>query len=169
MFFRFSRKACFCDFRAFFLPKIIQKPFQNEVRTLQKSMLKTHCFLTSLFFGFRPSQSSFWEGFRWLLGASGSLWGASWAPLGHSWAPLGRSWAPLGRAFFKHWSQIGSRFPPRALLDRFGVAGGGVLEGFGWDLGKDLGYMQYTQYIQCMQYMQYRRCMQYMLHMQLAE
>ena len=52
MFFRFSRKACFCDFRAFFLPKIIQKPFQNEVRTLQKSMPKTCWFSTSIFWGF---------------------------------------------------------------------------------------------------------------------
>ena len=52
MFFRFSRKACFCGFRPFFLPKIIQKPFQNEVRTLQKSMPKTCRFSTSIFQGF---------------------------------------------------------------------------------------------------------------------
>ena len=52
MFFRFSRKACLCGFGAFFLPKIIPKPFQNEVRTLQKSMPKTCCFLTSIFSGF---------------------------------------------------------------------------------------------------------------------
>ena len=73
------------------------------------------------------------------MGASGSLSGASWAPLGHSWAPLGRSWAPLGRAFSKHWAQIGARFLPKALLDGFGVAGGGVLESFGVGFGQGFG------------------------------
>ncbi len=60
MFFRFSRKACFCDFRAFFLPKIIKKPFQNEVRTLQKSMPKTCWFSTSIFWGFGLDLGGSW-------------------------------------------------------------------------------------------------------------
>ena len=52
IFFKFSWKSCFCDFRAFFLPKIIPKPFQNEVRTMKKSMPKRCWFPTSIFWGF---------------------------------------------------------------------------------------------------------------------
>ena len=60
MFFRFSRKACLCGFRAFFLPKIIPKPFQNEVQTLQKSMPKTCWFSTSIFWGFGLDLGGSW-------------------------------------------------------------------------------------------------------------
>ena len=37
---------------AFCIQKTYRKPFQNDVRTLQKSMPKTCCFLTSIFSGF---------------------------------------------------------------------------------------------------------------------
>ena len=60
MFFRFSRKACLCGFRVFFLPKIIPKPFQNEVRTLQKSMLKITRFSTSIFWDFGLDLGGSW-------------------------------------------------------------------------------------------------------------
>ena len=60
IFFRFSRKACFCNFHAFFLPKLIPKPFQNEVRTLQKSMPKTCWFSTSIFWGFGLDLGGSW-------------------------------------------------------------------------------------------------------------
>ena len=60
MFFRFSRKACLCGFGAFFLPKLIPKPFQNEVQTLQKSMPKTCWFSTSIFWGFGLDLGGSW-------------------------------------------------------------------------------------------------------------
>ena len=49
LFLRFSLKSCFCNFRACWVQKTYQKPFQNETQTLEKSMLKTHWFLTSIF------------------------------------------------------------------------------------------------------------------------
>ena len=59
---RFSSNRCL---QAFSIQKTYQKPFQNEVRTLPKSMPKTCCFLTSIFrcwkcvvFGFQPR---FWR------------------------------------------------------------------------------------------------------------
>ena len=61
LFLRFSLKTCFCNFHAFSVQKTYQKPFQNEVRTMKKSMPKTCCFLTSIFWG------------------SGLDFGASWA------------------------------------------------------------------------------------------
>ena len=61
LFLRFSLKTCFCNFHAFSVQKTYQKPFQNEVRTMKKSMSKTCCFLTSIFWG------------------SGLDFGASWA------------------------------------------------------------------------------------------
>ena len=64
---------------AFLIKKTYQKPIQNEARTLQKSMSKTCCFLTSIFEAF------------------GLDFGASWARVGHSCALLGRSWATFGR------------------------------------------------------------------------
>ena len=66
-------------------PKTYEKPFQNDVRTLPKSMLKTSGLSTSIFSGL-----SFDLGWSWALPS------VSWAPLGRSWAALGRSWAALG-------------------------------------------------------------------------
>ena len=66
-------------------PKTYEKPFQNDVRTLPKSMLKTSGLSTSIFAGL-----SFDLGWSWALPS------VSWAPLGRSWAALGRSWAALG-------------------------------------------------------------------------
>ena len=54
-------KIFFCYFRAFSVQKTYQKPFQNEVRTMKKSMSKTCWFLTSIF------------------GGSGLDFGGSWA------------------------------------------------------------------------------------------
>ena len=39
----------FLQVECIFGPKTSQKAFQNEVRDLQKSMLKTPCFSTSIF------------------------------------------------------------------------------------------------------------------------
>ena len=66
-------------------PKTYEKPFQNDVRTLLKSMLKTFGLSTSIFSGL-----SFDLGWSWALPS------VSWAPLGRSWAALGRSWPALG-------------------------------------------------------------------------
>ena len=51
LFLRFSLKTCSCNFHVFSIQKTYQKPFQNEVRTMKKSMSKTCCFLTSIFGG----------------------------------------------------------------------------------------------------------------------
>ena len=75
--------------------------------------------------------------------ALGRLLGTSWSLLGASWALLGASWPGFFQALVPDRIQIPSKSP----LDRFGVAGDGVLEGFWWDLGKNLGYMQCAQYI----------------------
>ena len=45
----FSHYSMFRLLYAFSVQKTSQKPFQNEVRTLPKSMSKTCCFLTSIF------------------------------------------------------------------------------------------------------------------------
>ena len=45
----FSHCSMFRLLYAFSVQKTYQKPFQNEVRTLKKSMPKTCCFLTSIF------------------------------------------------------------------------------------------------------------------------
>ena len=67
----FSRKACLFDFPLCFFPKTSRKPLRNDVRTLQKSMLKTYCFVTSIFGGF------------------GLDFGASWAPkMGSGWPKI---------------------------------------------------------------------------------
>ena len=70
-FLRFSLKSCFCNCHAFSVQKTYQKPFQNDARTLQKSMSKTSCFSTSIFSGFGLD-----------LGAS---WGSKWEPKSESW------------------------------------------------------------------------------------
>ena len=57
LFLRFSLNSCFCSFLAFSTQKTYQKPFQNEVRTLPKSMPKMCCFLTSFF----KVSASIWE------------------------------------------------------------------------------------------------------------
>ena len=80
--------------RAFWVQKTYQKPFQNEVRTLQKSMRKTMFFFNIDFFGFR---ARFW-----------TLLGLSWVPLGRSWASLGRSWASPGRFLDLSWALLGT-------------------------------------------------------------
>ena len=77
---------------AFSVPKTYQKPFQNDVRTLPKSMLKTCCFSTSIFSGF------------------GLDFGASWASnLEPSWPfwpqnLIGRAlWNDLNLNVFQKW------------------------------------------------------------------
>ena len=47
----FPHNSGFRFLHAFSVRKTYQKPFQNEVRTLLKSMLKMCCFLTSIFSG----------------------------------------------------------------------------------------------------------------------
>ena len=49
---KFSLKSCYRKFNVFLFQKTYQKPFENEVRTLPKSMPKTCCFSTSFFSGF---------------------------------------------------------------------------------------------------------------------
>ena len=60
---------CFVDFshnsayrfeHAFSVRKTYQKPSQNDVRILQKSMLKTCCFLTLIFLGFSLDLGRSW-------------------------------------------------------------------------------------------------------------
>ena len=58
---RFSLKSCFYKFNAFLVQKTYQKPFQNEVRTLPKSMPKMGCFLTSIFSGFGLDFGGPWD------------------------------------------------------------------------------------------------------------
>ena len=48
-FLRISQKLSFYNFHAFWVQNPYQKPFQNQARTLEKSMLKTCCFSTSIF------------------------------------------------------------------------------------------------------------------------
>ena len=60
LFLKFSLKSCFCNCHAFSVKKTYQKPFQNEVRTLPKSMPKTCCFLTSIFTGFGHDFGGSW-------------------------------------------------------------------------------------------------------------
>ncbi len=52
MILRILPEARFCILQLFWVPKILPKPLQNEVRTPKKSMPKTACFLTSIFSGF---------------------------------------------------------------------------------------------------------------------
>ena len=49
IFLGFSLNSCFCNFHAFFFQKTFQKPFQNDVQTLPKSMSKMCCFSTWIF------------------------------------------------------------------------------------------------------------------------
>ena len=48
----FSHNSVYHFLHALLVQKTYQKPFQNDVRTLPKSMLKMCCFLTSIFSGF---------------------------------------------------------------------------------------------------------------------
>ena len=57
---RFSRKSCSFDFPLFFFQKTYQKTLQNEIRTLQKSMLRTCCFSTSICEGFGLDLGGSW-------------------------------------------------------------------------------------------------------------
>ena len=59
-FLRFSLKTCFCNFHAFSVQKTYQKPFQNEVRTLPKSMPTKLYFSTSIFWGFGLDFGASW-------------------------------------------------------------------------------------------------------------
>ena len=68
--------------------------------------------------------------------ALGRLLGTSWALLGASWALLGASWPGFFQALVPDRIQIPSKSPFGSIWDRLG----GVLEGFWWNLGKDLGY-----------------------------
>ena len=81
-------------------------------------------------FGFRLPQSSIWEGFRWLLGASGALWGASWPFFGHSKSSFYKALVQDGLqdAF---WMDFGSLW--------WGL--GTVWEGFGEEFGRILGFL----------------------------
>ena len=54
---RFSSNRCL---QAFSIQKAYQKPLQNQVRTLSKSMPKTCCFLTSIFSGFGLDLEASW-------------------------------------------------------------------------------------------------------------
>ena len=57
---RFSQKSRFFDFPPFFFQKTYPKPLRNEVRTLQKSMLKTCWFSTWIFLGFGLDLGGSW-------------------------------------------------------------------------------------------------------------
>ena len=113
---------CFVDFshishvrfsRAFWSLKTYQKPFQNEVRTIEKSMLKMCCFSTSNFSGFGLD-----------LGAS---WASKMEPSWPFWPPDLRDLAPkndLKLDVFKKWRLGGfqTRFwrPRGSILDSLG-------------------------------------------------
>ena len=62
--FGFSLNSCFRYLDKAFLQKTSQKPFQNEVRTLPKSMPKMRCFSTSIFSGFGLDLGGSWA-FKW--------------------------------------------------------------------------------------------------------
>ena len=51
LFSRFSLKSCFYISHVFSIQKTYQKPFQDDVRTYQKTTSKTCCFFTSIFSG----------------------------------------------------------------------------------------------------------------------
>ena len=106
---------CFVDFlhilvfrcwHAFLVRKIYQKPFQNHVRALQKSMSKMHCFLASIFGG---SGLDFEE--------SGP------SNLEPSWPYVGTFFA-LGRVLGACWAHF-------AQFAAFRSALGSILDGFG--------------------------------------
>ena len=74
-FLRFSLKSCFCNFHACLVQKINQKSFQNEVRTLPKSMPKTSRFLTSIIGGSGLDFDGFGGSFGRGFGALEAPWG----------------------------------------------------------------------------------------------
>ena len=53
--------------QAFLLQKTIQQPFQNEVRTLEKSVPKPSCFSTSIFEGLGLDFGASWASFLELI------------------------------------------------------------------------------------------------------
>ena len=57
----FSCNSVFRFLHAFLVQKTYQKPFQNESRTLRKSMPKTCCFFTSIFSGFGLDFGASWD------------------------------------------------------------------------------------------------------------
>ena len=97
----FSHNSAYRFWHALSVQKTYQKPSQNEVRTLEKSMLKTCWFLTSIFKGLGLDFGGFWASKlepSWvklalklrserLLGAPGRLLGASWSPRASKMAP----------------------------------------------------------------------------------
>ena len=50
----------FLPFSCILVPRTYQKTYQNDVRTLQKSMLKIYCFFTLIFLGFGLNFGSSW-------------------------------------------------------------------------------------------------------------
>ena len=90
----------------FLIQKTYQKPFQNQVRTLSKSMPKTCCFLTSIFSGLGLDLGASWASKlepSWLLKRKKITWGAPWSDLKLSvfkkWRLGGlraRFWRPRG-------------------------------------------------------------------------
>ena len=67
----FSLKSCSCIFLYIIHQNNTQKPLQNEVRTMQKSMSKTCRFSTSILFRFWPA---FWSLLGFQLGAKLIFW-----------------------------------------------------------------------------------------------
>ena len=59
-FVNFSHNSLHRLLRAFSVQKTYRKPFQNDVRTLPKSMPKTCCFSTSIFSGFGLNFGGSW-------------------------------------------------------------------------------------------------------------
>ena len=100
------------------IEKTYQKPFQNEVRTMKKSMPKTCCFLTSIFWG------------------SGLDLGASWASnLEPSWLKIAISsmlTCLFLRAEFRCLEKLRFRWP----LARFWRLQASISKGFGTDFSK---------------------------------
>ena len=98
-----------------FGPKTSQKPFQNEVRDLQKSMLKTPCFSTSIF------------------SRLGLDFGASLAskiePSSPFWPQKTRNGAPFEPSSIKCLLKMASWRPRASNLEPLGS----ILEGFGLD------------------------------------
>ena len=83
------------------------------------------------------------ESFLALLGRSWGDLGRSWGVLRRSLPLLGWSWGGLGRSDRNRLGQKIDkksdqhlRWPPEAILNRFGVVWGSIWDGFGVDLGK---------------------------------
>ena len=115
----------FLQVECIFDPKTSQKPFQNEVRDLQKSMLKTPCFSTSIF------------------SRHGLDFGASLAskiePSSPFWLQKTRNGAPFEPSSIKCLLKMASWRPRASNLEPLGS----ILEGFGFDFG-GFGMLQST-------------------------